>query len=262
VLGAVFGLVALVVAGCTSHAGAAAQVDNQTISTATLSGIVDRGIAAYTAFETANPDYIAYLQANSQTPLTRDTIQRKWLGILVRERLDEVEAGKLGVTVSDEDVSAFYQAYAVYSGGDIGNFDHEVLPLNGFTPQDARLFMRMLALESTLEDKVAPDLVDTDSNARTVYDALVKQYGTLPLSYAQMRPLLERDGAKPESSGSSIYNQRWAKLQPLLTQAAKQVGVSVSPRFGVWSVDDMAVLAQSGSIATVPTPVAQLNLSS
>jgi hypothetical protein len=250
----VAGLVALVVAGCTSHAGAAAQVDNQTISTATLGGIVDRGWAAYSAFVAANPAFVAQQEANGQAPLTRDALQRQWLGTLVAVQLAEVEVRKLGLSVSDQDIDAYYQQVAVSQVGSVPNYDRAIAQV-GVAPQDVRQIVRLDALQSKIEDKVAPDLIGTDSEARSAYDTLVASFGTLPLTYAQMRPLLER-------TAQSVIDQRQAKLQPLLTQASKQVGVSVSPRFGVWSPDDVAVLAQSGSIATVPTPIPQLNLSS
>jgi hypothetical protein len=249
-----FGLIALAVAGCSSHAGAAAQVDNQTISTATLSGIVDRGWSAYTAYAAANPSFIAQLQASGQAPLTRDTLQRQWLSTLVAERLAEVEARKFGVTVSDQEVNAYYQQVAVSQLGSVPTYLHEIAQL-GVAPQDVPRIVRLDALQSKIEDKIAPDLIASDSEARSTYDALVTRFGTLPLTYVQLRPLLERNA-------QSVSDQRSAKLQPLLTQDSRQVGVSVSPRFGVWSPDDLAVLAQSGSVATVPMPAAQLNLSS
>ena len=251
-LAAVVGLVALVVAGCTSHAGAAAEVDKQTISTASLGGIVDRGWAVYSSFLAAHPDFVAQLQASGQSPLTRADLQRSWLSTLVAARLDEAEASRLGITVTDQDVDAYYEAVAVMRGGGVAAYQNEIAQV-GVAPQDIRMLVRLDALESKIEDRIAPDLVGSDTDARSTYNTLVQQFGTLPLTYEQLRPLLER-------ASTSVSEQRQAKLTPVLTKLSQQVGVSVSPRFGAWSPDDLAVLDQSGSIATVPTTPAQTTL--
>jgi hypothetical protein len=248
---AVVGVLALAVAGCTSHAGAAAQVDDRTISTATLSGVVDRGMTAYTDFAAAHPDVVAQAeQQTGQGPLTRDTVQRQWLNYLVTARLDEAEAGKLGITLSPQEAAGFYQDYAVYSAGSAPAFEKDV-PLFGIDPRDVRIITDMWALESKIEDAVSPDLISTEATAKSDYASRVSMLGPLPLSFTEMLPFLERN---------NMLQQRTAKLTPLLIQESRTVGVSVSPRFGVWSPDDLAVLAQSGSVATVPTPIPTLNL--
>lgn len=249
VLGAVVGLVALAAAGCTSHAGAAAQVDDKTIGTATVRGIVDRGMDAYTAFAAAHPD-----AASQQTPVTRDDLQRRTLGNLVEYQLDLAEARKLGITLSPQEADAYYQSYGIFGSGSVAAFEQAGASA-GFAPQDLRTIIRTYALESKIEDKIAPDLVASSADVKSAYSSALTQFNvkSLPLSYQQASPFLARQ---------LMNQQRDAKLRPVLASAAHTNHVSVNPRFGVWSPDDISVLAADGSIATKAVPTPELNLAS
>lgn len=252
--GAALALVAVAVAatGCTSHAGAAAQVDNGTIDTSTVRSITDLSMDAYDAYAAAHPQVVAQVEAQ-QGATTRDSVQRRVLNTLIRQRLDEAEARKLGITLTPQDFDAYYQATAVTSAGSVSAFE-DLVRVYGYAPEDVRGAVRVDAFESKIADKLAPDLVASDTATRSSYDSLLSQLGvkTLPLSYEQLRPFLARQ---------AMSKQRSAKVKPELVKISHELGVSVSPRFGVWSVDDLAVLAQDGSIATTPTPVTQLSLS-
>ncbi|WP_241842048.1 hypothetical protein [Pseudofrankia sp. BMG5.36] len=252
-LGAALALVAVAMTACTSHAGAAAQVDDQKIETATVSAIADRGMAAYKAYAAAHPDVVAQREAQ-QGPVTHYLVQRRALNTLIRLRLDEAKAHELGITLTSQDFDAYYQALAVTQAGGIPAFEDAVGVL-GFAPQDVRAQVHVDALESKIADRIAPDLVGSDAQAKSAYDALLAQFGvkSLPLSYAQLRSFLAHDIV--------MGTARTDKVTPELVKVSRQLGVSVSPRFGTWSVDDLQVLAQSGSIATTPTPVPQLSLS-
>jgi murein L,D-transpeptidase YcbB/YkuD len=252
-LGAALALAAVAMTACTSHAGAAAQVDNQKIDTSTVSAIADRGMAAYATYRAAHPDVVAQREAQ-QGPVTRDLVQRRALNSLIRIRLDEAEARKLGITLRPQDFDAYYQALAVTQAGSVPAFEQAVAVL-GFSPQDVRTQVHVDALESKIADKLSPDLVGTDAQAKSAYDGLLAQFGvkSLPLTYEQLRPFLARDIV--------MGTARTDKITPELVKLSRQVGVSVSPRFGAWSVDDLQVLPQTGSIATTATPTPQLNLS-
>jgi len=251
-LGAVVGLlgvVALAVSGCTSHAGAAAQVDSQTIDTATVRGIVDRGMDAYNAYVAAHPD-----ATSQQTPVTRDDLQRRTLSNLIRYQVDLTEASKLGITLSPQDASAYYQSYAIFGSGSVAAFE-QVGAAVGFAPQDLPTIIRTYALESKIEDKIMPDLVASAADTRSAYESALTQFNvkSLPLSFAEAQPFLSRQ----------LQNGvRGAKLRPILAATAGRDHVSVNPRFGVWSADDLLVLAADGSIATKATPLPELNLAS
>jgi len=251
-LGAVVGLVGVVgvaASGCTSHAGAAAQVDDKSIDTATVRAIVDRGMAAYGAYAAAHPEVTA-----QQAPLTRDDLQRRTLSNLVEYQLDLAEARKLGITLSPQDASAYYQSYAIFGSGSVAAFE-QTGAAAGFAPQDLPTIIRTYALESKIEDRIAPDLVASTADTRSAYDSALTQFNvkSLPLSFSEAQPFLSRQ----------LRNQaRDAKLRPILAAAARTNHVSVNPRFGVWSADDVSVLAADGSIATKATPLPELNLAS
>jgi hypothetical protein len=248
-LGAVVGLVALAVAGCTNHAGAAAQVDDKTIGTDTVRGIVDRGMSAYTAFAATHPD-----AASQQTPVTRDDLQRRTIGNLVEYQLDLTEARKRGITLSPQEADAYYQSYAIFGSGSVAAFEQAGASA-GFAPEDLRTIIRTYALESKIEDAIAPDLVASSADVKSAYTSALTQFGvkSLPLSLTEASPFLARQ---------LMNQQRDAKLRPILAATARTDHVSVNPRFGVWSADDISVLAADGSIATKGTPVPELNLAS
>ena len=243
------GLVALAAAGCTSHVGAAAQVDDKTIGTETVRGIVDRGMAAYTAYVTAHP-----YAAAQQTPVARDDLQRRALGNLVEYQLDLTEARKRGITLSPQEADAYYQSYAIFGSGSVAAFEQAGASA-GFAPEDLRTIIRTYALESKIEDAIAPDLVASSADVRSAYTSALTQFNvkTLPLTFAEASPFLARQ---------LMNQQRDAKLRPILASAGRADHVSVNPRFGVWSADDISVLAADGSIATKATPVPELNLAS
>lgn len=228
-------------AACTTHAGAAAQVGDATIDTSTVRGMVDRGISASTALPTA--------QAGQS--LDRTELQRRTLTTLVQLDLIEAQADRLGITVSPQDVDAYYQAYGVLQFGSVQAFEQRAAAA-GFARQDVRTIVLSGAIESKIEDRIAPGLVASDAQARSQYDSIVSQVGAVPLSYAEAKPYLVR---------FLVADSRSAKLRPMLISTSHQEKVSVSPRFGVWSDDDLAVVAANGSIATVPVPVPTVALS-
>ncbi|MBL7498571.1 hypothetical protein I6A84_29235 [Frankia sp. CNm7] len=246
---AALALLALAATACTSHAGAAAQVADTTIDTATVRGMVDRGMASYEAYAAKNPEAVA-----QQNPVTREDVQLRALNFLVQLKIEEAEARRLGVTLSPQELDAYYQAYAVFETGGVAALE-EAAAAVGYAPKDLHdVVVRRFALDEKLADKTSPELVATDADIRSYYDSKLTELGvdSLPLSYEQARPFLSRH---------LMNDQRLAKLAPELVKAANREGVSVSPRFGVWSADDLVVLAADGSIATTPTPMPELNLS-
>ncbi|EFC84833.1 hypothetical protein [Parafrankia sp. EUN1f] len=218
---------------CTSHAGAAAQVGSSTIETSTVRGIVDRGLAAAETAQTA------------QT-LTRTALQRRTITMLVDLKVRESAAKSLGVTVSDQDLNAFYQASAVLGYGGVKEFETNAAAL-GYAKEDLLTAMRVGALEFAIADKVAPTTLASPDYARAQYDGLVQQHGELPLTYEAARPYLQRFLAS---------DQRNAKIQPVLTDTANRLGVSVNPRFGEWNAKESVVDEAPGTIATTEEPVA------
>jgi hypothetical protein len=235
------GLVLLAGTACTTHAGAAAQVGSDTIETSTLRGIVDRGVAAAAALPTR--------QASQS--LDRGELQRRTLSTLVQLSLIQTAARRLGVSVSPQDVDAYYQAYGVLQFGSVAAFKQRAAAA-GFAEPDVRTIVLSGALESAIEDKIAPDSVAPEADIRAQYNNIVQQVGKLPLSYDQARPYLARFLAG---------DQRAAKLRPLLTETARWEHVSINPRFGTWDAKTFAVSAADGSIATSAAPVPTVTLS-
>ncbi|MBX6388560.1 MAG: SurA N-terminal domain-containing protein [Frankia sp.] len=273
------GLLAVVGTACSNHAGAAAQVGDTTIDTSELSARVDRGLAAAEALTEDQVAFVGLLFGNQLTwprTIDRSALQLNTLSLMVRLELLEAEADRLGITVTDQEVDATLQAMSFQYGG------IEALRLafaaNGTAPEDLPEIARADLLESRILDEVAPRLVASNDDTRKAYDNLLTAYddmrslctgatgdvrdacnvlttpiGSATPSYEAVRPYLSR---------LLQSDARQAELNPLLEDAARREGVSVSPRFGVWSVDDLSVVADrtSGSIATTPTPVPTMDL--
>ncbi|MCK9931581.1 SurA N-terminal domain-containing protein [Frankia sp. Mgl5] len=225
---------------CTTHAGAAAQVGSSTIETSTVRGIVDRGFEAVSTVPA---------QQAAQS-LDRAELQRRTLTTLVQLQVLESEADRLGVTLSGQDVDAYYQAYAVLQFGSVEAFETRAAAA-GFAKEDVGVIVRTGALESAIGDKIAPNTLASVAEARTQYDSIVAQVGKLPLTFEAARPYLQRFLAT---------DQRAVKLRPLLTEAADREHVSINPRFGSWDDKQFAVVSAPGTIATTAAPESALDL--
>jgi SurA-like protein len=234
-------LVATVGAGCTSHAGAAAQVGDTTIETSTLRGVVDRGAEAV--------ESVPAEQAAQQ--LERPELQRRALTTLVQYQLIAAEAESLGVTVSQQDIDAYYQAYGVLQFGSVDAFLTRAAAV-GFAEDDVRTIVETGALEAAITDKLFPDLIATEEAAQAQYDSIVEQVGEIPLPFEEAKPYLQRFLAD---------DQRSAALRPVLVEAADREHISINPRFGVWDDTEFAVVAADGSVATTPGPVPSFDVS-
>ena len=234
-------LVATVGTACSSHAGAAAQVGDTTIETSTLRGLVDRGAAAV--------ESVPAEQASQQ--LQRPELQRRALTTLVQYQLIAAEAESLGVTVSQQDVDAYYQAYGILQFGSVDAFLTRAAAV-GFAKEDVRLIIETGALEAAITDKLFPDLLASDEAAQAQYDSVVDQVGEIPLPFEEAKPYLKRFLAD---------EQRSAALRPVLVEAAAREHISINPRFGAWDSKEFAVVAADGSVATTPGPVPSFDVS-
>ncbi|MCM3924406.1 SurA N-terminal domain-containing protein [Frankia sp. AiPs1] len=229
---------------CTTHAGAAAQVGSQSIETAQLRGIVDRGLAAADGVPAAQTGQTA------TAPLNRLDLQRRTLTTLVQLHLLAGEADRRGVTLSSGAIASYYQAYAVLQFGSVPAFERRAAAA-GFAPRDVSLIVRSGALESALSDRVSPHLLATEAETREQYNSIVDQVGRIPLTYAQAKPYLAR---------FIVSQERSVKLRPVLAQAEKKDPISINPRFGTWNTGQFAVIAADGSIASRPAPTPTVDL--
>jgi hypothetical protein len=227
-------LIATVGTACTTHAGAAAQVGGTTIETSTMRDIVDRGFAAFEAV----PDDLVTRQ------IEWVELQPFVLTSLVRHELLAAEAERLGVTVSGQDIDAYYQATAIFRFRGVEEF-HTSAAAEGIATEDLPLIVENWALESAVTDKLFPDLVARDDLARTAYEAIVQRDKEIPLSFEEARPYLVR---------FLVADQRTAAMSPVLAEAADREGIAINPRFGVWDRDNLAVVFADGSVATTPAP--------
>ncbi|WP_043602887.1 MULTISPECIES: SurA N-terminal domain-containing protein [Protofrankia] len=238
-------LVVLSVSACTTHAGSAAQIGDDTIKTSTLRDVVDRGLAVSRSAAAANPS-----AAQSIAPIERTDLQRRALTTLVQLDLLEREARSLGITVADQDRDAFYQTYGVLEFGGVADFE-QLAELGGIARQDLRLFLRSNALESAIADRLAP-APDTDAakeQARGRYDKIVTDFRAkgkqISLSFDQAQGYLIR---------SLAADQRNQAVYTKLRETASREPVSINPRFGTWDSAQLAVAAAGVSIATTPAP--------
>ncbi|WP_101835094.1 SurA N-terminal domain-containing protein [Frankia canadensis] len=223
---------------CTTHAGAAAQVGSSTIDTSKLRGIVERGLAA------ASTVPISQSGQSASSALNPPELQRRALTTLVQLNLLTEEAHRRGITLSEGDVAAYYQAYAVLQFGSVRAFEQRAAAA-GFDQRDVSVIVRSGALESAISDQISPRLLATDAETRAQYDSIIDQVGRIPLSYAQAKPYLAR---------FIVTDQRSAELRPVLARAEKADPISINPRFGRWDTDQFAIVAADGTIASRPAP--------
>nr|MDT0664886.1 hypothetical protein [Micromonospora sp. DSM 115978] len=201
----------------------------------TLRDVVDRGVAAV--------ESVPAEEAAQQ--LGRTELQRRALTTLVQYELIAAEAEDLGVTVSQQDVDAYYQAYGILQFGSVEAFQTRAAAV-GFAEADVELIVETGALEMAITDELFPELLAPEDVARSQYDSIVDQVGEIPLPYEEAEPYLQRFLAD---------EQRSAALRPVLVEAADREQISINPRFGAWDSDEFAVVAADGSVATTPGPV-------
>ncbi len=235
-------LVVLTASACTTHAGSAAQVGDEAIRTSTLRDVVDRGMAASrSAAATGVADGST---AQAAAPIERTELQRRALTTLVQLDLLEQEARSLGVTVTDQDLDAYYQAYGLLQFGSVTAFEQRAAQ-SGIARQDLRIAARSNVLELAITDRLTPDAVASEKQARDAYDQVVGQFGKIPLSFAQAQPYLVRWLAE---------EQRNSVLHTKLREVAAREPVSINPRFGGWDSSQLVVVAADVSVATTPAP--------
>ncbi|MCK9923541.1 SurA N-terminal domain-containing protein [Frankia sp. AgPm24] len=240
--------VVLAASACTTHAGAAAQVGSHAIETSQLRSIVERGLSAAQAVPPSPSGQSA------ASALDQPSLQRRTLTTLVQLQLMSDEAHRRGITVSDADVSAYYQAYAILQFGSVRAFEQRAAAV-GFAQRDVAVIVRSGAIQSALSDRISPTLVATDAQTRSQYDSIVSQVGRIPLTYARAKPYLARFIAA---------DVRAAALKPILDQAEKKNPISVNPRFGRWDTAQFGIVAADGTIASsvVPPPTLDTTLQS
>ncbi|CAO5246335.1 SurA-like protein [Frankia sp. AgKG'84/4] len=240
-------LVVVLAAGtaCTTHAGAAAQVGSYTIETSQLRDIVSRGLATSAAAPAS--------QTSQAAPgaLEPPAVQQRTLSSLVQLQLLSDEARRRGITVSDGDVAAYTQAFAVLQYGSLHAFQQQ-LSAAAVAPADVDVIMRAGALESAISDQVSPKLLATEAETRQAYNQSQRMFGRLPLTYPQAKPYLAR---------LIVATERGDALRPVFAQAEKANPVSVNPRFGRWDSGQFSVVAADGTIASTPGPTPAVDLS-
>jgi foldase protein PrsA len=184
------GLAVLLLAGCgeaQARAGAAATVGQESISTAELQQVVDRGLedpAAQQQFGAAKGDY-----------------QRQVLNRLVRAQVLEQAAQDRGIEVTRGDVDAQLVAFQQQAGG--REELEQQAAAGGIHPDDLSTFAREVAVEIALGDALTEDLDAPAEQVQALYDENIGQYDRVETRHilladeAQARDLAAKVEADP-----------------------------------------------------------------
>ena len=188
---AVAAVAVLALSGCgnaTERAGAAAVVAGESISTDTLTAMVERGLS--------DP------RAAQQFGADRDTYQRQVLARLINSEVLEQAAQRAGVTVTQGDVDAQIAQYAEQAGG------RQALEAqaaqSGVSPTDLPDFVRDIVLEQKLGDKLTEDLDVPAADLQALYDQNLAEYDKVRSRHIlvedeqQARDILAQVRADPE----------------------------------------------------------------
>lgn len=153
---------ALLLSGCGGavRTGAAATVGSDRITTTTLQGVVDRGLA--------DP------QAAQQLGSDRPAFQRQVLSRLITGDLLRDAAASKGVQVTDGEVDARMAQFASQLGGQ-SQLEAQAAQ-SGIARQDLRPFVRDLTLNDKLADTLVQGKTVTDADLKAAYQKNIAQY--------------------------------------------------------------------------------------
>ena len=157
------GLAVLALSACgdaAARSASAAVVAGTSISTDTLTGLVERGLA--------DP------QAAQQLGADRDTYQRQVLARLINSEVLEEAARRLGVEVTQGEVDEQIARFAEQAGG------REQLEAqaaqSGISPTDLPDFVRDIVVEQELGDVLTEDLDVPTEQLQALYEQNASQY--------------------------------------------------------------------------------------
>jgi parvulin-like peptidyl-prolyl isomerase len=156
-------LAVLLLSGCggaSAAPGKAASVGDVTISTTQLQGLVERGLRDPAAQEQFGAD--------------RATFQTQALNRLIRTAVLEQAAEDEEVTVSEGDVDEQIALFAEQVGGR-EELDQQAAQ-NGVAPQDLRDFVRAIALERALGERLVEDVEVPDEQVEQLYQENLAEY--------------------------------------------------------------------------------------
>ena len=157
------GLAVLLLSGCGDSAaapGRAASVGAVSISTSDLEGLVERGLSDPAAEEQFGAD--------------RAGFQSQALSRLIRAELLEQAAEAEDVTVSEGAVDDQIAQFAEEAGGR-EELDAQAAQ-NGVAPEDLEDFVRAIALEQALREKVVEDEEVSDEQIEELYQQNIAEY--------------------------------------------------------------------------------------
>ena len=162
-LAAVAGVAVLALAGCGDAAvrsASAAMVGGTPISTDTLSGLVERGLA--------DP------QAAQQLGADRDAYQRQVLARLINSEVLEEAAERAGVEVTPGEVDTQIADFAEQAGG--RESLEQQAAQSGISPTDLPDFVRDIVLEQELGDELTKDVEVPPAALQAAYDQNIAEY--------------------------------------------------------------------------------------
>ena len=142
------------------QAGAAATIGTERIGTTTLQQVVDRGLADTTAQQQLGAD--------------RSAFQRQVLSRLITGDLLAVAARSKGVTVSEGEVDARLADLAEQLGG-TAQLQTQAAQ-SGIAPKDLRPFVRDLALNDALGDRLVAGTTVPAATLSALYQKNIAQY--------------------------------------------------------------------------------------
>jgi foldase protein PrsA len=162
-LAAVAGLAVLVLSGCGDAAmrsASAAMVGDTSITTDTLSGLVERGLS--------DP------QAAQQLGADRDTYQRQVLARLINSEVLDEAAKRAGVEVTPGEVDQQIAEFAEQAGG--REALEQQAAQSGISPTDLPDFVRDIVVEQALGDELTKDVDVPREALQAAYDQNIAQY--------------------------------------------------------------------------------------
>lgn len=165
---------ALLAAGCGGDdvpVDAVAVIEGTPISTSELDALVAR---VRTSFRAQRRDF-----PRAGTPEFQ-VMRIQAVAYLVQRSLNDIEAGKRGIEITDTDVDArIEQLKQRFFAGDQARLDRQ-LTQQGYTLPAFRADVRAEIVSARLADQVTADLTVTEAEARAYYERNKTQYTTKP----------------------------------------------------------------------------------
>ncbi len=160
----------LLAAGCArTSIGAAARVGDTRIAVEEVAAHVERG----------------YVSPQLQQRVPRDQFQRDMVSTLIERRLLEVAARRLGVTVTDAQVTERLDELARERGG-IEAFQ-QVAESQGVAKEDLRTAVRYGVVRDAVADKLVEDVVITEQQMREAYQQALPQLDQARIAHIIVR---------------------------------------------------------------------------